>query len=42
MQNIYQQYVNYGAEKDDVNYVNAANIAGVVKVGEAILEHGVI
>ncbi|MEM7393986.1 MAG: glutamate dehydrogenase, partial [Verrucomicrobiota bacterium] len=43
MRNIHQQCVQYGAEADDyVNYVNGANIAGFVKVADAMLSYGVV
>jgi len=42
MQNIHQSCVKYGKEDSFVNYVNGANIAGFVKVADAMLDHGVI
>jgi len=42
MTNIHQQCVEYGSEKDYVDYVKGANIAGFVKVAEAMLAYGVI
>jgi len=42
MQNIHQSCVKYGKEGTHVNYVNGANIAGFVKVADAMLDHGVI
>ncbi len=42
MQNIHQSCVKYGKEDDHVNYVNGANIAGFVKIADAMLDHGVI
>jgi glutamate dehydrogenase (NADP+) len=43
MQNIHHSCVEYGTEKDGhVNYVNGANIAGFVKVADAMLAQGVV
>ncbi len=42
MQNIHQQCVDYGTEKNHVNYVKGANIAGFVKVADAMVAFGVI
>lgn len=42
MRNIHSACVKYGAEKDYVNYVKGANIAGFVKVADAMLAYGVI
>jgi glutamate dehydrogenase (NADP+) len=42
MQNIHQSCVKYGKEDTYVNYVNGANIAGFVKVADAMLDHGVV
>lgn len=42
MTNIHLQCVEYGSEKDYVDYVKGANIAGFVKVAEAMLAYGVI
>ena len=40
---IHEKCVKYGAEKDDfVNYVKGANIAGFVKVADAMIDQGVI
>ncbi len=39
---IHEQCVEYGKEGDFVNYVNGANIAGFVKVAEAMLAQGVV
>ena len=40
--NIHQQCVQYGSEKDYVDYVKGANIAGFVKVADAMLAYGVL
>ncbi len=42
MKNIHENCVKYGKEGNYVNYVNGANIAGFVKVADAMLDHGVI
>ncbi len=42
MINIHQQCAEYGAGKDYVDYVKGANIAGFVKVANAMLAYGVI
>jgi len=44
MINIHQSCVKYGKESGSkyVNYVNGANIAGFVKVADAMLDHGVV
>ena len=42
MRDIHQQCVNYGTEKEHINYVKGANLAGFVKVAEAMVAYGVI
>ena len=42
MQNIHQACVNYGEENGRINYVKGANIAGFVKVADAMLAQGVV
>ena len=43
MQSIHEQCVRYGTREDGtVDYVKGANIAGFMKVAEAMLEQGVI
>lgn len=43
MKDIHTQCVTYGTEEDGyVNYVKGANIAGFVKVADAMLAHGVV
>ena len=43
MLNIHNSCLKHGKEKDGyINYVNGANIAGFVKVADAMLAHGVI
>ncbi|WP_323017066.1 NADP-specific glutamate dehydrogenase [Castellaniella sp.] len=41
MRDIHQNCVRYGAEGQQVNYLNGANIAGFVKVADAMLAQGV-
>mgnify|MGYP002635263980 FL=1 len=42
MHEIHQQCINYGTEKDHVDYIKGANLAGFVKVAEAMVAYGVI
>jgi glutamate dehydrogenase (NADP+) len=42
MQRIHEQCVKYGKEGDFVNYVNGANVAGFVKVADAMLDQGIV
>jgi len=42
MQAIHAQCVEYGAEGDHVDYVKGANIAGFIKVADAMLDQGVV
>ena len=42
MKAIHAQCVQYGKEGDFVNYINGANIAGFVKVADAMLDQGVV
>ncbi|HIL68508.1 MAG TPA: glutamate dehydrogenase, partial [Verrucomicrobia bacterium] len=42
MAKIHEQCVRYGGHKSTVDYVNGANIAGYVKVADAMLAYGVI
>ena len=42
MSNIHQQCVNYGTEEKQVDYVKGANIAGFVKVAEAMVVYGAV
>jgi len=42
MRSIHQACVRYGTGKDWVNYVDGANIAGFVKVADAMLAQGVV
>ena len=42
MSDIHEQCVKNGREGDYINYVKGANVAGFLKVAEAMLEQGVI
>lgn len=42
MQNIHQVCVHHGEEQGRINYVKGANIAGFVKVADAMLAQGVV
>jgi glutamate dehydrogenase (NADP+) len=42
MKDIHQSCIKYGTDKDHVNYVKGANIAGFVKVADAMLAQGVV
>ncbi|MEK9629533.1 MAG: NADP-specific glutamate dehydrogenase [Nitrospinota bacterium] len=42
MHDIHQQCVNYGAGKKQVDYVKGANIAGFVKVADAMVAYGAV
>ena len=42
MKSIHEQCVMYGRDGDFVNYVNGANIAGFVKVADAMLDQGIV
>ena len=42
MQSIHEACVKAGAEGDRVNYVKGANIAGFLKVAQAMLEQGIV
>lgn len=39
---IHEQCVTHGKDGDFVNYVNGANIAGFIKVAEAMIDHGIV
>uniref|UniRef100_UPI0033414F35 NADP-specific glutamate dehydrogenase n=1 Tax=Castellaniella defragrans TaxID=75697 RepID=UPI0033414F35 len=41
MRNIHENCVHYGSDGQSVNYLNGANIAGFVKVADAMLAQGV-
>ncbi|MDA8236050.1 MAG: NADP-specific glutamate dehydrogenase [Clostridia bacterium] len=42
MKAIHEQCVKYGTEGDFINYVNGANIAGFIKVADAMIDQGVV
>jgi len=42
MVDIHESCKKYGKEKDTVNYVNGANIAGFVKVADAMIDQGLV
>lgn len=42
MNKIHESCVKYGKERDFINYVKGVNIAGFVKVADAMLEQGVV
>ena len=42
MKSIHAACVKYGTEGDSVNYVKGANIAGFVKVADAMIDQGVV
>jgi glutamate dehydrogenase (NADP+) len=42
MVNIHEACVRFGKEGDYVNYVKGANVAGFVKVADAMLDQGVV
>ena len=42
MKNIHSQCTEYGSESDFTNYVKGANIAGFIKVADAMLDQGVV
>ena len=42
MIDIHQACVNHGQEGDHVNYVKGANVAGFIKVADAMLDQGVV
>lgn len=42
MKSIHTQCLKYGEENGYVNYVRGANIAGFIKVADAMLAYGVV
>jgi glutamate dehydrogenase/leucine dehydrogenase len=42
MVQIHKSCVQYGTENNDVNYVKGANIAGFIKIADAMLDQGVV
>ena len=42
MKDIHSQCVTHGSDKDMINYVKGANIAGFIKVADSMLDQGVV
>ena len=42
MNDIHAQCVEHGREGDYINYVKGANIAGFLKVADAMLDQGIV
>jgi glutamate dehydrogenase (NADP+) len=42
MKSIHEECVKYGTEGDHVNYIKGANIAGFVKVADAMIDQGLV
>ena len=42
MSNIHNACVEYGSDNGSTNYVKGANIAGFIKVADAMLDQGVV
>ena len=42
MKNIHEACVTHGSNSDGVNYVKGANVAGFIKVADAMLDQGVV
>ena len=42
MKNIHAQCIEHGADKNFINYVKGANIAGFIKVADAMIDQGVV
>ena len=42
MSEIHQSCIEYGKDKNKIDYVKGANIAGFVKVADAMLAQGVV
>ena len=42
MREIHQQCVTYGTDKKQVDYIKGANIAGFVKVADAMVAYGAV
>ncbi|MEA3500675.1 MAG: Glu/Leu/Phe/Val dehydrogenase dimerization domain-containing protein, partial [Candidatus Marinimicrobia bacterium] len=42
MKDIHEQCVKYGTDKNYINYVKGANIAGFMKVADAMIDQGVV
>jgi len=42
MKNIHTSCVEYGTENDFINYIKGANIAGFIKIADAMIDQGVV
>ena len=42
MKDIHEKCCKYGADKNGINYIKGANIAGFIKVADSMLDHGVV
>ena len=42
MKSIHEACARYGRSGDFINYVNGANIAGFIKVADAMVDQGVV
>jgi len=42
MKNIHTSCVDYGTENDFINYIKGANIAGFIKIADAMIDQGVV
>ena len=42
MKNIHEKCCKYGTDKNGINYIKGANIAGFIKVADSMLDHGVV
>jgi glutamate dehydrogenase (NADP+) len=42
MHSIHEACVKYGVEGEKINYIKGANIAGFMKVANAMLDQGVV
>ena len=42
MKDIHSSCVEYGSEENHIDYVKGANIAGFVKVADAMIDQGVV
>ena len=42
MNRIHSQCIEYGIDKDFINYVVGANIAGFIKVADSMIDQGVV
>ncbi len=42
MKDIHLKCLNYGKEQDFINYVDGANIAGFIKVADAMVAYGAV